>query len=298
MTEATAPSGNPAAGSHGSTRWRPRLGWVAAFAIAVVTVLLVVGVLGPWIAPYGATEASLAARLKPPAWLDGGSWAHPLGTDPVGRDILSRLIIGTRITLSVAVAALLVGTVVGTALGLVAGYFGGVLDKAIMRLTDVAIGFPIILVALLLAVASAPRAENVVISVSLILWSRFARVVRAEVLSLRERDYVALARVSGVSGMRIMLTHLLPNVTNTVIVLASLQIGFTILTEASLSFLGAGIPPPAPAWGAMVAEGRNYVVQAWWVPTMPGLAILVAVLAFNLLGDWLRDTLDPKLRQL
>jgi peptide/nickel transport system permease protein len=137
-----------------------------------------------------------------------------------------------------------------------------------------------------------------VISVALILWSRFARVVRGDVLSLRERDYVALARVSGASSSQIIRWHLLPNVMNTVVVLASLQIGFTILTEASLSFLGAGIPPPTPAWGAMVAEGRNYVLQAWWVPTMPGLAILLAVLAFNLLGDWLRDTFDPKLRQV
>jgi peptide/nickel transport system permease protein len=230
--------------------------------------------------------------------VSGGSWAYPLGTDPVGRDILSRLIIGTQITLAVSTAALLVGAIAGTALGLIAGYFGGIADKIIMRLADVAIGFPIILLAVLLAVVSGPRAENIVISVGLILWSRFARVVRAEVLSLRERDYVALARVSGASSGQIIRWHLLPNVMNTVVVLASLQIGFTILTEASLSFLGAGIPPPAPAWGAMVAEGRNYVVQAWWVPTMPGLAILLAVLAFNLLGDWLRDTFDPKLRQV
>lgn len=276
----------------------PRVGWVPGFAIAIVGLLVVFGLFGEWIAPYGATESSLAARLKPPAWQEGGSWAHPLGTDAVGRDILSRIIIGTRITLAVSMAALLVGAVVGTALGLVAGYVGGLVDTTIMRVADVAIGFPIIMFALLLAVASGPNAENVVISVSLILWSRFARVVRAEVLSLREREYVSLAKVSGASALQIMRWHLLPNVMNTVIVLSSLQIGFTILTEASLSFLGAGVPPPAPAWGAMVAEGRNYVVQAWWVPTLPGFAILLAVLAFNLLGDWLRDTLDPKLRQL
>ena len=275
-----------------------RINWASTFAIGMVALLVCLGLFGQWLAPYDASAASLSARLKPPAWVSGGSWAYPLGTDPVGRDILSRLIIGTQITLAVSTAALLVGAVAGTALGLIAGYFGGIADKIIMRLADVAIGFPIILLAVLLAVVSGPRAENIVISVGLILWSRFARVVRAEVLSLRERDYVALARVSGASSGQIIRWHLLPNVMNTVVVLASLQIGFTILTEASLSFLGAGIPPPAPAWGAMVAEGRNYVVQAWWVPTMPGLAILLAVLAFNLLGDWLRDTFDPKLRQV
>lgn len=274
-----------------------RIGWVPAFAIGVVALLVFLGFFGQWLAPYDATAASLSARLRPPVWA-GGTWAHPLGTDPVGRDILSRLIIGTQITMAVSMAALLVGAVAGTALGLIAGYFGGLADKIIMRLADVAIGFPIILLAVLLAVVSGPRPENIVISVGLVLWSRFARVVRAEVLSLRERDYVALARVSGASSGQIIRWHLLPNVMNTVVVLASLQIGFTILTEAALSFLGAGIPPPAPAWGAMVAEGRNYVVQAWWVPTMPGLAILVSVLAFNLLGDWLRDTFDPKLRQV
>lgn len=275
-----------------------RINWASAFAIGMVALLVCLGLFGQWIAPYDASAASLSARLRPPVWMSGGSWAYPLGTDPVGRDILSRLIIGTQITLAVSMAALLVGAVAGTALGLIAGYFGGIADKVIMRLADVAIGFPIILLAVLLAVVSGPRSENIIISVGLILWSRFARVVRAEVLSLRERDYVALARVSGVSSGQIIRWHLLPNVMNTVVVLASLQIGFTILTEASLSFLGAGIPPPAPAWGAMVAEGRNYVVQAWWVPTMPGLAILLAVLAFNLLGDWLRDTFDPKLRQV
>lgn len=275
-----------------------RTNWASAFAIGIVALLVFLGLFGHWIAPYDANAAALSARLRPPVWMAGGSWAYPLGTDPVGRDILSRLIIGTQITLAVSMAALILGSVVGTGLGLVAGYFGGIADKVIMRLADVAIGFPIILFAVLLAVVSGPRSENIVISVALILWSRFARVVRAEVLSLRERDYVALARVSGVSSGQIIRWHLLPNVMNTVVVLASLQIGFTILTEASLSFLGAGIPPPAPAWGAMVAEGRNYVVQAWWVPTMPGLAILFAVLAFNLLGDWLRDNFDPRLRQV
>lgn len=276
----------------------PRIGLMPALSMIVVAVLVIFGIFGDLVAPYSATEASLSSRLKPPFWQDGGSWNHILGTDSNGRDILSRIIVGTRFTLSVCLAALLVGAVVGTALGILSGYVGGMVDRIIMRLADVAIGFPIILLALLLVVASGPRAENVIISVSLILWSRFARVVRAEVLSLRERDYVSLARVSGLSSLRIMWSHLLPNVMNTAIVLASLQIGFTILTEASLSFLGAGIPPPAPAWGAMVSEGRNYVVQAWWVPSMPGIAILVTVLAFNILGDWLRDTLDPKLRQL
>jgi peptide/nickel transport system permease protein len=270
----------------------------AFLSLCFIAILVFVGLFGDLVAPYSATEASLSSRLRPPVWHSGGSWEYVLGTDSVGRDILSRLIIGTRLTLAVSTAALLLGAILGTALGIVAGYLGGMVDRVIMRLTDVAIGFPIILLALLLAVANGPRAENVIISIGLILWSRFARVVRAEVLSLRERDYVALARVSGASSLQIMAWHLLPNIMSTALVMASLQIGFTILTESALSFLGAGIPSPAPAWGAMVAEGRNYVVQAWWVPTIPGFAILLTVLAFNLLGDWLRDTLDPKMRQL
>lgn len=266
-------------------------------SIATLVVIAIVGVFGQVIAPYGATEASLIDRLQPPFWQTGGSSQHWLGTDDVGRDILSRILIGTRLTLIVSLAALVLGMGFGTLIGLISGFSGGAIDAALMRTTDVAIGFPMILIALLLAVAYGPDPLNVIISVSLILWSRFARVVRAEVLSLRERDFIASARVSGASRTRIIVRHLLPNVMNTVIVLATLQMGWVIVVEASLSFLGAGIPAPQPAWGAMVAGGRNYIATAWWVSAVPGVAIVITVMAFNLVGDFLRDRLDPTLQQ-
>lgn len=269
-----------------------------AIAVPILLALVVGGIFGGWIAPYDATEFDLAQRLAPPAWHPDGTSAHLLGTDSLGRDLLSRILIGTRVSLLVSLAALSAGAVVGTALGLLAGYKGGLVDAVIMRLVDAAIGFPMIFIALLFVAIVGPHPLNVIISVAAVLWSRFARVIRSEVLELRERQFIASARVSGVGTLTILVRHLLPNILNTLVVMASLQMGWVILVEASLSFLGAGIPPPAPAWGAMVADGRDLMTSAWWVPTFPGLAILLTVLALNLMGDWLRDRLDPKLRQL
>ena len=250
------------------------------------------------VTPADPYEQSLRARFTPPAWEAGGTRAHPLGTDRLGRDLLARIIFGARVSLAAGVLAVLLAGLVGAAVGLVAGYHRGRLGALLMRVTDATLSFPIILLALVLAVTVGPSFGNVVLAIAVVLWARYARVIHGEVVALMERDFIAQARVTGCSPWRIILVHLFPNTLNTLLVLLSLQIGYVIIVEASLSFLGAGIPPPTPAWGSMVAEGREFVTSAWWVSFFPGLAILLVVLAFNLLGDWLRDTLDPKLRHL
>jgi peptide/nickel transport system permease protein len=272
-----------------------RLPWIPAL---IIVVLVFVAVLAPLLAPYSPTAQSLPDKLLPPAWLEGGSAQHLLGTDVLGRDMLSRLLYGARVSLAVAVSALLAGGVVGLALGILSGYLGGRVDSVLMRVVDATLTFPTILIALLLAVSLGAGLRTMVIAITLILWARFARVVRGEVLAVKTRDFVALARVHGCSHLRIMGVHILPNVTNTFMVLLSLHIGFVILVEASLSFLGAGIPPPTPSWGQMVADGRSHIASAWWLSVLPGAAIMLVVLAFNLFGDWLRDWLDPRLRQV
>ena len=227
-----------------------------------------------------------------------GSTRFLLGTDVLGRDILSRIIFGARISLIVAAVTLGVGGGIGVAVGLLSGYYGGWMDELLMRLVDIILSLPLILVALVLVVAVGQSFEMIIVVLALWIWPRFARMVRGEVLQLKTLDYVALARVSGASTVRILFVHLFPGTINTLIVVATLQVGIVILVEATLSFLGAGVPPPDPAWGSMVADGRDRLVDAWWVATMPGVAILITVMSLNLFGDWLRDTLDPKLRQM
>ena len=267
--------------------------------VAVLLIVLVIPALfAELIAPHDPIDGNLRARLLPPAWTDGGDWSYPLGSDRQGRDILSRMIFGARTAALVSLAALAVGGIIGSVLGLVAGYFGSWWDHIIMRLVDINLSLPLILLALVLVVLFEPGTATTVAVVALLLWSRYARQVRAEVLTLKEMDFVARARVAGASNLRIIFRHILPNVFNTIIVLATLQVGNVILLEASLSFLGAGIPPPDPAWGVMVAEGRDFIVTSWWLSVIPGLAIMFTVLSMNLLGDWLRDYLDPRLRQL
>jgi peptide/nickel transport system permease protein len=272
--------------------------WFLLIPLTIITVMVMTAVLADLLTPYSPTEISLANRLRPPFWERGGSLAHPLGTDPMGRDLLTRMIYGARISLVVAMLALVVGGGIGAALGIIAGYYGGRLDALVMRVADTTMAFPIILFAILFVVVLGGSIVTTVFAVALVLWARYARVIRGEVLSLRERDFVAQARIAGCSSSRIMLTHLFPNILNTLVVLLSLQVGWVIIVEASLSFLGAGIPPPTPTWGSMIAEGRDYIATAWWVSFFPGLAILATVLSFNLFGDWLRDALDPKLRQM
>ncbi len=266
--------------------------------LGIITMFVLVAVLAPLISPADPEEQSLRHRFRPPVWDERGSWQHPLGTDRLGRDMLSRIFYGSRVSLTAGVVTVLLASAFGAAVGLVAGYYGGRVDAVLMRLTDATMSFPVILLALILAVTVGPSFANVVVAIAVILWARYARVIRGQVLTLMELDFIAQARIAGAGAWHVISRHLLPNTLNTLVVLVTLQIGYVIIVEASLSFLGAGIPPPTPAWGSMIAEGREFVTSAWWVSFFPGLAILLVVLAFNLLGDWLRDTLDPKLRQL
>jgi peptide/nickel transport system permease protein len=268
------------------------------FSLGVIGAFVVVALLAPLIGLSNPQEQSLRKRFRPPVWEERGTWEHPLGTDRLGRDMLSRIIWGARVSLAAGVVTVLLASAFGAAVGLVAGYYGGRVDVALMRFTDATMSFPVILLALILAVTVGPSFTNVVVAIAVILWARYARVIRAQVLTLMQLDFIAQSRIAGAGGWRIITRHLFPNTLNTLVVLVTLQIGYVIIVEASLSFLGAGIPPPTPAWGSMISEGREYVTSAWWASFFPGLAILLVVLAFNLIGDWLRDTLDPKLRQL
>ena len=272
-----------------------RLPWVS---FAIIAVMVLVAVLAPLVAPHSPTEQSLPDKLLPPAWEAEGSTKHLLGTDVLGRDVLSRLIYGARVSLLVAAVALLAGGGIGLMVGIVSGYLGGRTDSFLMRAVDATLTFPTILIALLLAVSLGPGLKTIAIAITVLIWARFARVVRGEVLAVKARDFVALARVHGCSHLRIMAVHIVPNVLNTFMVLLTLHIGFVIIVEASLSFLGAGIPPPTPSWGQMVSDGRSHIASAWWLSVVPGGAIMLVVLAFNLFGDWLRDWLDPRLRQV
>ncbi len=276
--------------------------------IVLLFVLVIPAAFAPWIAPHDPVVGKLSNRLVPPFWVEaegegifakpGGRLEHILGTDKQGRDILSRMIYGARISLAVAAISIVLAGALGTTLGLIAGYFGGNIDHLIMRLVDICIAIPAILFALVLAVVLGPSFQTVIIVIVSIFWSRYARLVRGETLSLKTQDFVARAKVAGASNARILRRHIFPNVVNTIIVLATLEVGQVILLEATLSFLGAGLPRPTPAWGLMIANGRELLVTAWWVAVWPGVAILLAVLSMNLFGDWLRDHLDPKLRNL
>jgi peptide/nickel transport system permease protein len=267
--------------------------------LALLTFLLVIPALfAAQVAPYDPLKGSLANRLKPPAWQQGGSIDYPLGTDKLGRDMLSRIIYGARVSLAVSLVAIFVGGVIGTALGMISGYFGGWVDALLMRLVDISLSLPTILLALVLVAAVGPSFGTVITILMIFLWARYARLVRGETLSIKERDFIARARVAGASHIRIMARYIFPNVVNSLVVLATLQVGYVILLESTLSFLGAGLPRPTPAWGLMIADGRELIVTAWWVSMFPGVAIMLTVLSLNLLGDWLRDHLDPKLRNV
>lgn len=266
--------------------------------LVLVLASIAAALLAPWLAPHNPVEAHLQVRDLPPAGFEGGDWTYPLGTDRQGRDVLSRIIWGARTSMAVAAAAVGAAAVLGTVIGLMAGYSGGLLESAVMRTVDAMLAFPPILVALVVAVTLGPGFWIVVGVLVLFLTPQYARLVRGDVLSLKERDFIALARVAGSSWWRILVVHLFPNIVNGVVVLATLHVGWSIVVEAALSFLGAGIPPPTPTWGGMVTEGRSYIETSWWISVFPGLAILLVVLSFNLLGDWLRDELDPRMRQI
>lgn len=277
-----------------------RLGAWHGTAIVSATILMVAvlaAVLAPWIAPFDAAQVDLTRRFLPPSFIEGGLAAHVLGTDDLGRDVLSRLIWGTQISMLVAVVAVLADALIGTAIGLVAGYLGGRVDALLMRLADVLLALPYLLIALVVASVVGASLLNVILIIVALRWAGLARIVRGETLSLKSRDFVALARIGGVSPGAIMLRHILPNVMNAVVVVSTLGVGAVILFESALSFLGVGVPPPTPSWGGMVAEGRSYIASAWWIALFPGLAITAVCLAANLFGDWLRERFDPKLRQ-
>lgn len=272
-------------------RWRraPHL------ATIILVVAVFFGLVGPLIAPYDPIDPDLTVRQTPPAFMRGGSMSYLLGTDRQGRDILSRVMVAARMSLTIAAASILLGGVVGTALGLIAGYSGGWLDAIIGRVVDGISAFPSVLVALALAVTVGPNMWVVVGVLGLVLWSRYARLVRGQTLAWKNREFVLAATVSGCSPARILVRHLLPNILSTVVVFSTLQVGYAILSEASLSFLGAGVPPPTPSWGGMIAEGRTYIDTLWWMSAFPGLAIALVVISANLFGDWLRDELDPQM---
>lgn len=272
-------------------------GWRSlSIYLLLLAVFLVAGIFAPLISPHDPDKQELTARLLGPVW-QTGDWNHVFGTDQLGRDTFSRLIHGARVSLIVVAATIPLALVVGTILGLVAGWRLGFTDKLLMRLVDVQLAFPPLLFAVLLAALYGPSLRNVIIILIIFLWAPFARLVRAEVLSLRERDFILAARTVGARDSRIMLRHLLPNLANSIIVLATLQVAVVIIAEAGLSFLGVGVAPGTASWGAMVAEGRNLLSLKFWLVGVPGVAILLAALVANLMGDWLRDALDPQLRR-
>ncbi|HEY7495483.1 MAG TPA: ABC transporter permease [Candidatus Tectomicrobia bacterium] len=280
------------------SRWRAVRQHLPLFPSLVLTALVLTAVFAASLAPHSPTEGNIMRRLVPPVWTERGTWEHPLGTDRFGRDVLSRIIYGSQISLVVSLLAIGVAGTLGTLVGLLSGYRGGMTDALLMRLTDIALSLPTILIAVVLVAVSEPSFRNVTLVISLLLWPRFARQIRGETLALKEQDFVALAVVAGRSSSWIISRHIFPNVVPTLLVICTLQVGYVILLEGSLSFLGVGVPPPSPAWGLMIADGRGFLATAWWIALFPGLAMLLTVLAVNLLGDWLRDRLDPKLRQV
>jgi peptide/nickel transport system permease protein len=246
------------------------------------------------ISPYDPNEGELINATLPPFWAEDGSFEHILGTDMLGRDLLSRLIHGSRLSFIISVGCIGFYGSLGIVLGLVSGFFGGRTDMFIMRLADLWMSFPGFIVLLMLASVNGPSAATIIITFGIMGWPSYARIVRAECLSLKERDFVRLAKVAGCSDLRIMFSHIFPNLVNTIIIMATIEVGGIIVATATMSFLGLGTQPPSCDWGLMLAEGRQYITYAWWLVTFPGIAIVIAVLGFNLTGDWLREVLDPK----
>jgi peptide/nickel transport system permease protein len=283
-------------------RRRPVAIRLGDFPVIPATILVMIGLVAIFanvLAPHNPEVGSLVARFKPPFWQTGGSTKYLLGTDQLGRDVLSRLIFGARVSVIVGFTAVIFAGVIGTALGILSGYLGGWVDQVIMRLTDTWLALPALTFAIFLAAIVGPSMWNIVLILGITYWTRYARVIRGEVLSLKEREFVRLAIVAGCSKWAIMWRHILPNIINTAIVLGTLMLGVVIIAEASLSFLGVGVPPPQPAWGLMLSDGKQgLMVGYWWLTVFPGCCIMLMVLSANLLGDWLRVKFDPQLRQL
>ncbi len=283
----------------GVTRWGrifSNLGMI--LPVAIFAILILTAIFADVLAPYPYDETSLPERRMPPAWVEGGTPNHFLGTDTLGRDILSRAIYGARVSLSVSLLAIAITSSVGTVLGIISGYVGGRTDAFIMRFTDIAMSFPPLLLAILIAVSMGPGFFTVIFALSILGWAGYSRIIRGETLRLRNSDFVAQAQVIGTPSWRIMIRHIFPNILNVLLIGMTLAVGTMILTEAAMSYLGIGIPPPMPSWGSMVADGRNDLDRAWWISTFPGILIGLVVLSGNFLGDWIRDKTDPRLRQL
>ena len=295
LSRAAIAHDSPAVNRGGSRAWQ-RFAFNPAALAGSLILLIVVGaaLAAPWVAPHDPAKQSLLRRFTPPVWQAGGNAAYPLGTDQVGRDVLSRLIHGARISLLVGVAAVVVSLVVGVTAGLVSGFVGGKVDTVIGTIVDVTLSFPQILLALAFVAALGPSLVTIIVVLGLTGWERYTRVVRAEVLALREKEFIEAARAIGVGRLRILRQHVLPNTVSSIVVLSTLQVAQAILAEAALSFLGVGSGRAYPTWGQMISLGRDFVTVAWWLPTIPGLAILLTVLAINLVGDRLRDALDPR----
>ena len=278
-------------------RWRA-IPLLPSLSIVIVIVIVIMAIFAPVLSPHNPKLGELNDSLTPPVFLAGGSSNFPLGTDIQGRDQLSRILHGARLSLLVVAIVLVFKTILGVGLGVLAGFLGGIWDLVIMRVVDLLLSFPQFLMAILMAVVFGPSFTNVILIITLFIWPATARLVRGEVLALKSQEYVTLARCAGASNARIMLKHILPGVVPTVLVLTTLQVGAVILFEASLSYLGVGIPPPNPSWGNMIADGRGQLDSEPWLSVFPGLAIFFLVLSMNTLGDWLRDRLDPRLRIL
>lgn len=268
------------------------------FPTIILLVFIIFGLFGKAIAPHDPNKTSFKDSLTPPSWMETGKMTYLLGTDHLGRDILSRIIVGAGVSLQIGVMVVAFAGLIGSLVACLAGYIGGRTDMILSRLLDMVLSMPFLIVAVTLAAILGASKWNLIIILAAVAWAWYARVLRSEVLRLKEGDFVRLAVVAGASKARIMLRHIFPNIVNSLVVLATLNLGTVIIAEASLSFLGLGVPPPAPAWGSMISEGRNYIGQAWWLCVWPGVAILLVVLSFNLLGDWLRVRLDPKFRQI
>lgn len=265
--------------------------WTGMLGFCLIVLLIILSIFGDWIAPFDPMDAQLRDRLLPPL-TDG----HLLGTDQLGRDILSRIIDGTRVSMIIGLATAFLAGIIGTIVGVIAGYYRGWVDVVLMRIVDVQLSFPFILLVLVISAVLGAGLTNIVISLALAGWVLFARVIRSEVLALREKEFIIAAIATGVSKFEILVKHILPNIFTPIIILASLQIGTYIIAEASVSFLGFGVQPPTPAWGNMLNEGKDYIFNSWWLITFPGIAIILTTLGINLFGDWLRDTLDPELK--
>ncbi|WP_100010182.1 ABC transporter permease [Lentibacillus sediminis] len=294
------PQGEQALGSVLKSKQKTKIGeffsnlsrsWTGMLGFGIIMLLLFLSIFGPWITPYDPMHAEFSKGLLPPL-TDG----HLLGTDHLGRDIFSRIIMGARVSVIIGIATACIAGVIGTIVGIIAGYFRGWIDIVLMRLVDVQLSFPFIVLVLVINAIIGAGLRNIIISLAIGGWVIFARVIRSEVLALREKEFITSSIATGVSRLQILVKHILPNLFTPIIILASLQIGTYIIAEASISFLGFGVQPPTPAWGNMLNEGRDYIFSSWWLVTFPGIAIVITALGVNLFGDWLRDTLDPELK--